>query len=164
MLFRVPQKFADSFVTVQEWELNTKTRSQTVRIDFLNRVQLPATCPYESPAYWSRLRAATLGGLGQISREVQEYHVIEQIIPPSTAREILTELGFYSARPVDQIRQAFPSTIVRTYNSQSQNEPETMDTLESTPQAEITADSRVMLQHMGSPRYIRRRFGRQLGI
>ena len=160
LLFRVPHNFVDSFVTIQEWELNPKTHSQTVRIDFLNRVQLPVTCPYESPAYWSRLRAATLGGLGQISREVQEYHVVEQIIPPSTAREILTELGFYSARPLDQIQQAFPPI----YNPQSTQGSENMDTCEITPQAELVADSHVMLQHLRNQRHIRERYGHHLGI
>lgn len=162
LLFRVPHQFENLFVVVQEWELNSLTHAQTVRIDFLNRVQLPATCPYESPAYWSRLRAATLGGLGQISREVQEYHVVEQIIPPGTARELLTEIGFYSARPLDQIRQAFPSTLIQSTPAvQNSNQ---MDTCEIVPQAKVTADSDVMFQHLQEQRYIRRRFGRQLGI
>ena len=163
MLFRVPREFADSFVTIQEWELNANDSSQTIRIDFLNRIQLPASCPYESPAYWSRLRAATLGGIGQISREIQKYHVIEEILSPSLAREILTELGFFSAHPIDQIREAFRPLDNHLGNQPRVNVTELMDTVEAIPYAQLTADTTVMMQHLRHQRYIRRRFGRELG-
>ena len=163
LLFRVPQSFSDSFVTIQEWELNERSKSQCVRIDFLNSIQLPPSCPFESPAYWSRLRAATLGGLGQISREMQCYHVIETIIPPATAREILTQVGFYSTHPIDTIREAFKPLENHLGNQPRVVVNELMDTSDAVPTAELTADSCVMLQHIRHQRYIRRRFGREAG-
>ena len=163
LLFRVPNHFSDSFVTIQEWELDPKNSSQTVRIDFLNRVQLPATCPYESPAYWSRLRAATLGGLGQISREIQVYHVVEKVLQPKVAREILQELGFFTPQPVDPIHEAF-----RPLNNHLGMQPqvklnELMDSVEEIPYAQLSADTCVMMQHLRHQRYIRHRFGREIG-
>ena len=163
LLFRVPREFSDSFVTIQEWELDPKTSAQTVRIDFLNRIQLPATCPYESPAYWSRLRAATLGGLGQISREIQQYHEVSQILSPTLARDILNELGFFTARPVDPIREAFRPLTNHLGDQPRVHVAELMDTVEEIPYAELTADTCVMLQHLRHQRYIRHRFGREIG-
>ena len=163
LLFRVPTDFCDSFVCLQEWEMTERTRSQSVRIDFLNRVQLPPTCPFESPAYWSRLREATLGGQGQINRQVQKYHVVEKIFTPSEAREILSNLGFFSQSPVDQIREAFRPLTNHLGDQPRVLVPELMDTVEQVPQANLTADACVMMQHLRHQRFIRRRYGRSLG-
>ena len=64
MLCRLPQPFADEFVTIQEWDLDLRDRSQSLRLDFLSRICMPPTTPFESAAFYAKMRASTLGGHG----------------------------------------------------------------------------------------------------
>ena len=54
LLCRLPPPFCDQFATVQEWDLDLRDRSQSLRLDFLSRICMPATTPFESAAFYQK--------------------------------------------------------------------------------------------------------------
>ena len=161
LLCRLPPPFCDQFATVQEWDLDLRDRSQSLRLDFLSRICMPATTPFESAAFYQKMKASTLGGAGLVTREVQKYHIVDRLFSPTESRLILNELGFYHRSPADPIQQAFqqfgqssdnqrPSVVVR----------ELIDDMDSIPIANITPEALTSLHDLRHQRHLRQLQGK----
>ena len=103
-------------MTVQEWSLKTDDESQSLRLDFLNRISLPSTTRFESPAFYAKMRAALLGGLGIVTKDIQSYHLVDRLYTVDEERSILNDLGFNSRPPVDAIHAAFAAAFPSSRN------------------------------------------------
>ena len=161
MLCRLPPKFCDAFVTIQEWSLQTDDESQSLRLDFLNRISLPSTTRFESPAFYAKMRAALLGGLGLVTKDIQSYHLIDRLYTPEEERSILNELGFNSRPPVDAIHAAFAAAFPAHHaaNEAKVVVKELLDETETIPLATLTAEAATQLHSMRHQRYLRRHQG-----
>ena len=161
MLCRLPPHFCDGFVTNQEWELNTRDDSHTLRLDFLHRLSLPSTTRFESPAYYSRMRASLLGDVGVITKDIQSYHVVDQVYTIEEERSILKELGFYNRPPVETVHAAFVPDVNESVHSGQAKVvlTELLDETEAIPLANLTTDAVVQLHGLQHERYRRRNQG-----
>ena len=70
MRCRLFSPFDDAFGALQEWELNTQTHQHTVRLDFLNRIAMPATTRYDSPAFYTKYKAASIPKLIELRNDL----------------------------------------------------------------------------------------------
>ena len=161
MLCRLPPRFCDSFVTVQEWSLNPKDESQELRLDFLHRLSLPSTTRFESPAFYAKMRACLLGGLGQITKDIQSYHLVDSLFTPEEERSILKELDFYSPPQVHPIDTAFAAAfpVHHQVNQARVVVKNLLDETESIPTAILSTDTVAQLHSMRHNRYLRRHQG-----
>ena len=159
MLCRLPPPFDDSFVTVQEWEFNARNQTHSLRLDFLHRICLPSTTPFESAAFYAKMRACTLGGMGLVTKEIQKYHIVDRLFTSEEAHSLLNDLGFYHSGPTDAIRDAFariercdstnPRVVVR----------ELLDEVETIPVAQLSSDAVADLHQLRHLRHRRRHHG-----
>ena len=161
MLCRLPAHFCDGFVTNQEWELDTRDDSHILRLDFLFRLSLPSTTRFESPAYYSRMRASLLGGGGLVTKDIQSYHVIDTVFTIEEERSILKELGFYNRSPVDAVHAAFvPDASESITTGQAKVVlTDLLDETEAIPLADLSTDAVVQLYGLQNDRYRRRNQG-----
>lgn len=161
MLCRLPAKFCDGFVTTQEWELDTRNGSHSLRLDFLNRLSLPSSTRFESPAFYSHMRSSLLGSYGSLTKDIQSYHVIDHLFSNEEERSILRELNFYHRPPIEAIRAAFTSVeSERPAPGQSKVViNELLDEAETIPLATLTTDAVVQLHALQHERYRRRSQG-----
>ena len=105
LLCRVPFPFCESFATLQEWEWNQRTGGQSVQLDFLSRISMPPSTPFESAAYYNKLRSATIGGFTRsISKEILRYHLLDKLFTVEEALTILRDLDFFQ-QPVETWEQ-----------------------------------------------------------
>ena len=156
MLCRLPPPFCDQFATTQEWDLDLRDRSQALRLDFLDRIAMPSTTTFESPAFFQKLKASTLGGMGLVNREVLKYHVVDRLFTPTEARLILNELGFYHRPPVDPIQNAFQQLGQSSSTSHAHVVVrELIDDLDSVPVANITPETLSTLHELRHQRHLR---------
>lgn len=159
MICRLPPKFCDGFITVQEWEVNDDTQEQCLRLDFLHRLSLAPSTQFETAPYFAKMRASLLGGLGMVTKDIQSFHLIDKVFEREEAREILRELNFYHRAPVDAIHQAF----ARLENPPVENSHvvvrELLDDVETIPMAQLTAETVSQLHELRHQRYLRRNQG-----
>ena len=165
LLFRVPAPFTDSYPTLQEWELDPDSHFQTVRLDFLERLAMPPTTPYESAAYFDKFRAATIGGFARsVIKEIQRYHMIDKVFTREESLTILRELDFFKRSTSDSGWQQFlvqvdarpaPELAARVVV------PELLDTIEQIPVANISAESLSTLHDLRHRRYLQRQRGQR---
>ena len=107
MLCRLFPPFDDAFCCLQEWELNTQTHQQQVRLDFLHKIVMPSSTRYESPSFFSKYRAATLGGHNYaINKEIQRYHVVNQLYTDQEMQSILNGFSFFQTAANPQLMAA----------------------------------------------------------
>ena len=160
MLCRLFSPFDDSFACLQEWELNTQTHQHTVRLDFLNRIAMPSTTRYDSPAFYSKYKAATLGGYNYaVNKEIQQYHVINQFYTETEAHQILSEFSFFKCLPNAKLNAA----IDRSYPGeptflQPRVKVQEMAT-ESIPTAMLSAEALETIQDIRHSQYLQRTEG-----
>ena len=159
MVCRLPPKFCDGFITVQEWEVNDDNKEQCLRLDFLHRLSLPPSTQFETTPYFAKMRACLLGGLGLVSKDIQSFHMIDKVFGREEARGILNELNFYHRAPVDVIHQAF----ARLENPRVENShvvvKELLDEVDAIPVAQLTAETVSQLHQLRHQRYRRRNQG-----
>ena len=143
MLFQLPNPFIDAFATMQEWELNTHDGSQCIRLDFLNRIALPPSTPFESPAYFDRLRWATLGGFhASVSKEIQRFHIVEDIFSRDMGYQILRDLNFYHRPQPEDWREYFTTQVTEAQEvSPRVVVSELLDNMDTIPTAHLTMDA-----------------------
>ena len=164
MLCRVPTPFVNAFATLQEWELNRQTGDQLVRLDFLSRISMPPSTPYESAAYYEKLRSATIGGFNRsISKEIQRFHLIDSLFSRDESLTILRELNFFR-RPAgdwEQFIAQIESTTPDTSMGQSAVVlPDLLDVVETIPVASLTTETVVQLHDLRNRRFQRLQTGR----
>ena len=95
MLFKLPPPYDDAFGVNQEWEFNTRTQVQVLRLDFLFRITQPPTARFESVPYHVNLRSALSGGFdGQVHRELQRFYTVPHIFTEAESDQILGQLEF----------------------------------------------------------------------
>ena len=157
MRCRLFPPFDDAFGALQEWELNTQTHQHTVRLDFLNRIAMPATTRYDSPAFYTKYKAATLGGYNYaVKKEIQQYHVVNQFFTEEEARQILTEFSFFSCLPNAKLNAAIDRSYPgeRTF-LQPRVEIQELPT-EAIPTALLSAEALETIQDIRHNRYLQR--------
>ena len=161
MLFVLPAPFIDSYATLQEWELNTLDGSQCIRLDFLNRISLPPTTPFESSAYYDKMRWATLGGFHQaVSKEVQRYHLIDTVFSREEGHQILRDMNFYSRPQPEDWLESVTAQILHTPEiSPRVVVNELLDQMEAIPTAQLTVDAVTRLHDLRVQRHLRQRQG-----
>lgn len=165
MLFRVPAPFTDTFPTLQEWELDPTSHFQTIRLDFLERLSMPPTTPYESAAFFEKYRSATIGGFTRsISKEIHRYHMVDKVFSREESLQILRELDFFKRSTSDGGWQQFlvqvdarpaPELSARVIV------PELLDVVEQIPVATLSAESLSTLQDMRHRRFLQRQRGQR---
>ena len=167
LLCLVPPPFTDSFATLQEWDWNQKTGRQSVQLDFLSRISMPPSTPFESAAYYDKLRSATIGGFNRsISKEILRYHLIDKLFTVEESLTILRESNFFQ-QPVETWEQ-FISHVESTNppNISGQGTvvlPDLLDITETIPVAQLTPECVIQLHEMRHRRYQQRQ-QRQQGI
>ena len=147
--------FDDSFACMQEWELNTQTNQHEVRLDFLHKIAMSPSTRYESPAFFQKYRAATLGGHNYaIRKEIERYHVVHQFFSDSEMYRILAEYRFFTSTPDDPILEAF---------KQLENNPSMQPrvdikelTTESIPTAILSVEALETIQDFRHDQFLRR--------
>ena len=165
MLLRVPAPFTDSYPTLQEWELDPTSHSQTVRLDFLERISMPPTTPYESAAYFDKFRAATIGGFSRsVIKEIQRYHMLDKVFTRDESLQVLRELDFFKRSNSDGGWHQFlvqvdaspaPELAARVVV------PELLDMVEEIPIANLSAETLSTLHDMRHRRYRQRQRGQR---
>ena len=166
MLCRLPPQFCDAFVTIQEWSLNTNDESQTLRLDFLNRISLPSTTRFESPAFYAKMRAALLGGLGVVTKDIQSFFMIDRLFTPEEERSILTELDFYARPQEDSIQAAFRNAFPAHHSANEARVvvKDVLDETETIPVASLSVETVVQLHSMRHARFQRRHQGKSISF
>ena len=164
MLCRLPPQFCDSFVTIQEWSLDSRDGSQSLRLDFLHRLSLPSTTRFESPAFYAKMRACLLGGLGLVSKDIQSYHLIDRLFSPEEERSILKDLDFYSRPPIHPIEAAFAAAfpVHHAANQAKVVVKDLLDEAEAIPLATLSTDAVSQIHSLRHNRFMRRRQGKFL--
>ena len=95
LLFKVPPPFDDAFGCVSEWEFNTQTHTQCLRLDFLFRLTQPPAATFEGVPYHCNLRSALSGGADRtLDCELQRIYRIHNVFTPDERRSLLQSLGF----------------------------------------------------------------------
>ena len=119
MLFKIPQPFADSFGCTAEWEFNTQTHAQSLRLDFLFRLTQPPAATFEGVPYHCNLRSALSGGVDRtLDCELQRIYRVNHIFKPEERRSLLQDLGFdrlhsdHDAKWIDFIAKVTPEVPV----------------------------------------------------
>ena len=138
MLCDLPAPFNDNFCCLQEWELDTQTNEHIVRIDFLNKLDLSPSVRVGGPAYYSKYRAALLGGYNYaVIKEIQRYEVVNRFFTEGEMHAILHEIGFYQSIPddpltitMDQLGDS-PSVIVENRTVVDEDAPTAFVSLDS---------------------------------
>ena len=161
LLFVLPPPFVDSYPTLQEWELNTHDGSQCIRLDFLNRIALPPTTPFESPAYFDRLRWATLGGFHQtMSKEIQRFHVVDTVLSRDEGYQLLRNENFYHRPQPEDWTEYLTARITHTPEvSPRVVVHELLDQMEAIPTANLTVDAVTRLHDLRVQRHLRQHSG-----
>ena len=161
MLFALPTPFIDSYATLQEWELNTLDGSQCIRLDFLNRISLPPTTPFESSAYYDKMRWATLGGFHQtVTKEIQRYHLIDTVFSREESHQILRDLNFYHRPQPEDWLESMTAQILHTPEvSPRVVVNELLDQMEAIPTARLTVDAVTQLHDLRVQRHLRQHQG-----
>ena len=158
MLFGLFAPFDDSFSCMQEWELNTQTNEHEVRLDFLHKIAMSPSTRYESPAFFAKYRAATLGGHNYaIRKEIQRYHVVNQFFSDGEMYRILAEYQFFASVPDDPIREAFRE-LDDSSHMQPKVEIEEMP-IEAIPTAILSVEALETIQDLRNEQYLRRTEG-----
>ena len=161
MLCRLFPPFDDAFGCVQEWELNTQTHLHTVRLDFLHRISMASTTRYDSPAYYSKFRSAVLGGANHsIRKEVQRYHIVNQLYTEQEMRQILEEYSFFKSMPNPQLMSALEK-MEHSPNLQPRVEVEELNP-ESIPTALLSAETLGTIHDRRHFQYLQRTEGKNL--
>lgn len=165
MLFRVPAPFTDSFPTLQEWELDPVRHYQTVRLDFLERLAMPPSTPYESAAFFDKYRAATIGGFTRsVCKEIQRYHMIDSVFSRDESLQILSELNFFKRVSSDDKWHQFLAQVdARPPPELSARVvvPELLDSSEAIPVANLSAEAITTLHDLRHRRHQQRRRGQR---
>ena len=160
LLFRVPAPFVDTFPCLQEWELDRRNHTQRVRLDFLERLAMPPSTPFESAAYFEKYRSATIGGFNRsITKEIQRFHMIDQVFTRDEALVVLRDLDFFKRRPADDGWTSFLAQVrARPAPELSATVvvPELLDSSESIPVANLSVDTVVQLHDYRHRRYLSR--------
>ena len=159
MLCRLFPPFDDSFACLQEWELNTQNHQQVVRLDFLHKIAMPPSTRYESAAFFTKYKAATLGGFNYaIKKEVQRYHVVNQLYSEAEMHQILHDVGFYQTIPDDPIQVSFE----QIWNSSSMQPTVEIEELvtESIPTALLSSAALETIQDFRHNRFLERQEGK----
>ena len=165
MLFKVPAPFTDSFPTLQEWELDPVSQFQTIRLDFLERIAMPPSTPYESAAFFDKYRSATIGGFNRsISKEIQRFHMVDRIYTRDESLLILRELDFFRRKSSDNGWEQFLAQV----DSRPAPElsarvvvPELLDSYESIPVANLSAETLSTIHDLRHRRFIQHQRGQR---
>ena len=107
------------------------------------------------------MRAALLGGLGVVTKDIQLFFLIDRLYTPDEERSILTELDFYSRPPPDAIQAAFAAAYP-AHNAANEAKVvirDLLDEAEAIPVASLSVESIVQLHSMRHDRYRRRHQG-----
>ena len=160
---QVPDSLLDSFATLQEWEWNQQTGAQSVQLDFLSRISMPPSTPFESAAYYDKLRSATIGGFTRsINKEIIRYHLIDSLFTLEESLSILKGLNFFQ-QPVESWEQFIAqSEVPRPSNFAGQGTvvlPDLLDITETIPVAQLTPECVIQLHEMRHQRYLQRQRG-----
>ena len=165
LLFRVPAPFSDAFPTLQEWELDPVSRFQTIRLDFLERLAMPPSTPYESAAYFDKFRAATIGGFNRsVCKEIQRYHMVDRIFTRDEALQVLRELNFFRRVSSDNGWEQFLAQVESRPAPELSARvvvPELLDSYESIPVANLSAETITTLHDMRHRRYLHQQRGQR---
>ena len=160
MLCGLMEPFDDSFACMQEWELNTHTNQHVVRLDFLHKIAMSPSTRYESPAFFQKYRAATLGGHNYaIRKEVQRYHSVDEFFSDSDMYRILSEFNFFATARDESLQPAFKQ-LEDSPSMQPRVRIEEMTT-ESIPTAILSAEALETIHEMRHNRYLRRNEGKR---
>ena len=158
MLCGLFEPFIDAFACVQEWELNTQTQEHTVRLDFLHKIAMAPSTRYEGPAFFSKYKAATLGGHSYaVKKEIQRYHVVNQFLSDGEMYRLLAEYQFFASVPDDPILEAFKD-LDDSARMQPRVEIEELTT-ESIPTAILSMEALETIQDLRHDQFLRRMEG-----
>ena len=161
LLCHLDEPFSDAFSTVQEWEYNVPSQTQSVRLDFLHRLAMAPSTPFESPAYFNSYRAATLGGFGRaVNKEIERYHAVNRLFTVSEVSDIYKEFDFYHIPPTDTLKLAFENLDAANRPPEPRVEvQELMSNVESIPTAILSADALETIHTIRHRRYQSRQRG-----
>ena len=156
LLFNIPPPFNDAFGVSQEWEFNTQTQEQALRLDFMFRLTQAPSTRFESVPYHVNLRSALSGCLdGQVTRELQRSYEVHHIFSDAESSAILDQLDFN--RDIHHPDHHWTTFLERV---NPENAPvarievaELLDTLDQYSSQEISATALSQLQDL---RYRRR--------
>ena len=126
---------------------------------------MPPSTPYESAAFFDKYRAATIGGFTRsVCKEIQRYHMIDRVFTRDESLQILRELDFFKrSTPDDGWHQFLAQVDVRPPPELSARVivPELLDTMESIPVANLSADTLTSLHDMRHRRFLIRQRGQR---
>ena len=161
LLYQLPSPFDDSFATLQEWEFDVPSEKQTVRLDFLHRIAMAPSTPFESPSFFAKYRAATLGGYNHsVVKEIERYHSVDQLLPDTETGQIFKHFNFFGTGPEDRIAIAFSELDhFRTTPEPRVELTELIDTVESIPTAILSAETLETIHDLRHRRHQRRQRG-----
>ena len=116
VLFPVPLPFNDYYGVVQEWEKNHCDNQYTLRLDFLQRLQLPSSDHAHAAVNFDRFKAAlNPQNHPSLTREIQQFHQIDNIYSLSESSQVLFHFGFFRPRDseANNIPVSRPSPVLR---------------------------------------------------
>ena len=160
MLCGLSEPFNDSFACMQEWELNTHTNQHVVRLDFLHKIAMAPSTRYESPAFFQKYRAATLGGHNYaVRKEVQLYRSVDEFFGDSEMYQILSEFDFFATTRDESLHSAFKQ-LEDSPSMQPRVQIEELN-VEAIPTAILSTDALETIHDLRRNRYLRRHEGNQ---